>query len=224
MIALNHDNVEHYLLTPKPVLRPTPTLFEPKQVQSAISPTTFTEQESGIYSNAELLHFSNRVLFKHSDTTLKFLRKAKSFDSLATSEKHSTDFYSNTDRVRFNHYDVLRVGLHDHLLNIAPLFAPEGFANAFTALFGLPCYILTQCGSYFSTFLFIQYVITFLLKIYKSISIKYKLRENIAKLSSIVYRFLNDKTSKKVTDLHEAECEKRQLKGAERFGDPPGYY
>ena len=42
VIALDPDDDEHYLLTRKPVLRVTLTLFEPTQIQSAISPKTFT--------------------------------------------------------------------------------------------------------------------------------------------------------------------------------------
>ena len=37
-------------------------------------------------------------------------------------------------------YKVLKVGLHDHLLNIAPLFAPECSADAFIAQFGYRFY------------------------------------------------------------------------------------
>ena len=45
VIAIDLDNDEHYELTPKLVLPATPTLFEPKEVQSAISPNTFTAQD-----------------------------------------------------------------------------------------------------------------------------------------------------------------------------------
>ena len=47
VIALDLDNDERYVLTPKPLLRVAPTLFEPKQVQSAETPNTFTAQEAG---------------------------------------------------------------------------------------------------------------------------------------------------------------------------------
>ena len=68
-------------------------LFEPKQVQSAISPSTLTTQEAGICTNVELPKIWNRVLLtKNSDTTLKLLGKAISNDFLANSEQHSTDF------------------------------------------------------------------------------------------------------------------------------------
>ena len=57
-------------------------------------------------------------------------------------------------------YSTLRIGLHDKLLNLTPLFTPAWFSDAFIALFGYPCYILTQCGIYFSTFLFVQATLT----------------------------------------------------------------
>ena len=50
-------NTEHYVLKREPVLRATPMLFEPKQVQSAISPNTLTAQAAGNYSNAEINKF-----------------------------------------------------------------------------------------------------------------------------------------------------------------------
>ena len=76
MIALNSDNDGHYVLTPKPVLQVTPMLFEPEEVQSAISPNAFIAQRYGIpsTSSADLGTFWSRVLFtKQSDTTLKLL-------------------------------------------------------------------------------------------------------------------------------------------------------
>ena len=36
VIASDPDNIEHFALTPKPVLRATPTVFVPKQFQPAI--------------------------------------------------------------------------------------------------------------------------------------------------------------------------------------------
>ena len=70
----------------------------------------------GIYSNAELDQFWNRVLFaKHSDTTLQLLGKSLSYDFISMhNEKHS---YSG-----HNPYNHLRIGVHDHLVNLLPLF------------------------------------------------------------------------------------------------------
>ena len=77
VIALDLDTNEHYVLRTKPVLRATPMLFKPKQVQSAVRLNTFTAQEAGINSNTELTSFWNPVLFIfYSDKTLMLLRKA----------------------------------------------------------------------------------------------------------------------------------------------------
>ena len=62
VIALDLDTDEHFLLTPKPVLRATPMVFEPKQVQSALSTNTFTALKIVIHCEAELTKFLNRVL------------------------------------------------------------------------------------------------------------------------------------------------------------------
>ena len=141
-------------MTLQPVLPAVPTLFETKQLQSAISPNSFTAQEAGIYSNAKSTNFWNRVFFpKHSDSTLKHLGKAISIDF---SEKHPTELHGNSDRIRFQPYNVSKVGLHDQLLNKAPLFAPYWFSDSFRAIFVFPCNILTKCWIYFSTSLFLQ--------------------------------------------------------------------
>ena len=89
-----------------------------------------------------------------------------------------------------NPYNRLRIGLHDHLLNLLQLLNPNWFRQAFINVFGYPCYILTQCGIYFSTFLFIGDVLTFLLRFYRTISIKYNLQSNISFLSSVALGFL----------------------------------
>ena len=126
VIALRLDTDEHYLLTPKFVLRVTPMIVQPKQVQSDINPITFTAQETEIYSNAELTNFWSLILFtKHSDTTLNFMRKAVSYDFSAISEKHQNDFCSLSNRNLFNPQNILRFRLHDHILNTAPLSAPD---------------------------------------------------------------------------------------------------
>ena len=103
----------------------------------------------------------------------------------------------------------LRIGLHDHLLNFLPLFNPSWFSQAFINLFGYPCYILTQCGIYFSTFLFIREVLTFPLRFYRTLSIKYDLQSNISILSSIAHGFVNIVTSEIVTDLNNTGKRKR---------------
>ena len=141
-------------------------MFKPTQNKTTITPNTFIAQDAGIYSNAELL------FAKHSDTTLQLLGKPISYDFITVhNEQHS-----NTGTNPYNH---LRIGLHDHLLNLLPLFNPDWFSQAFNKYLGYPCYILTKCGFYYFTFLFIREVLTFLRKFNRTISIKYNLQSNI---------------------------------------------
>ena len=83
-------------------------------------------------------------------------------------------------------------------MNLTPLFTPTWFSDAFMALIGYPCYILTQCGIYFSTFLFVQATLTLIVK---TISIKYNLEQNITLFSSIAHCFVNILTADMVNDL-----------------------
>ena len=148
-------------------------MFKPTQIKTTRTPNTFTAQDAGVYSNAELDLFWNRVLFaKHSDTTLQLLGKSLSYDFITKRNEQRSHTGSNP-------YNYLRDGLHDHLLIVIPLFNPNWFSQAFIGLFGYPCYILTQCGIYFSTFLFIREVLTFLLKLYRTISIKYNPKQHL---------------------------------------------
>ena len=101
-----------------------------------------------------------------------------------------------------NPYNHLTIGLYDNLLNLLPLFNPNWFSQAFLISFGYPCCILTQCGFYFSTFLFIREVSTFLLRFCRTISIKYNLQSNISILSSIAHGFFIIVTSEMVPDLN----------------------
>ena len=48
VMPFDPDNDEHFVLTPKPVIRDTLMLFEPNQVQTAMSPNSFTAQEFGM--------------------------------------------------------------------------------------------------------------------------------------------------------------------------------
>ena len=61
----------------------------------------------------------------------------------------------------------------------------------------------------FSTFLFLREVLTFLLKFYRKISIKYNIQSNISISSSIVYGFFNIVTSEIITDLNNTGKRKR---------------
>ena len=162
-------------------------MFTPSQIKTTIRPITFTAQDAGIYSNPELDQFWNRILFsKHSDSTLQLLGKALSY---SFNSSNTPNYDADSPQDSGNPYNTLRVGLHDKLLNLTPLFTPTWFSDAFIALFGYPCYILTQCGIYFSTFLFVQATLTLIVKLYKTISIKYNLKNNITLFSSIAYGF-----------------------------------
>ena len=125
-------------------------MFTPNQIKTTTRPNTFTAQDAGNYSNAELDQFRNRILFsKHSDTTLQLLGKALNYSFISS----NTPDYSDTQITQTKPYNPLCIELHDKLLNLTPLFTPSWFADAFITLFGYPCYILTQCGIYFSKFL-----------------------------------------------------------------------
>ena len=163
-------------------------MFTPSQIKTTIRPNTFTAQDAGIYSNAELDQFWNRILFsKHSDSTLQLLGKALSYSFISS---NTPNYDADSPQDSGNPYNTLRIGLHDKLLNLTPLFTPTWFSDAFIALFGYPCYILTQCGIYFSTFLFVQATLTLIVKLYKTISIKYNLKNNITLLVLLHMVFL----------------------------------
>ena len=179
-------------------------MFKPTQIKTTITPNTFTAQDARIYSNADLDQLWNKVLFaKHSDTTLQLLGKSLSYDFITMhNEQHS--------HTGSNPYIHLRIGLHDHLLNLLPFFNSNWFSQAFIILFGYPCYILTQCGIYFSTFLFIRETLTFLLRFYRTISINCNLQSNVSILSSRAHGFFNIVTSEMVTDLNITGKRKRK--------------
>ena len=146
------DDGNFYVLTPDPLKREAPQMFKLTQIKTTITPNTFTAQDAGIYSNAELDQFWNRVLFaKHSDTTLQLLGKSPSYDFITVHNEQHPHTGSNP-------YNHLGIGLHDHLLNLLPLFNPDWSSQAFINFFGYPCYVLTQCRIYFSTFLFVREV------------------------------------------------------------------
>ena len=163
-LLLNSDDQDFYILGPEPIKRKPPLMFTPSRIKTTIRPNTFTAQDAGIYSNAELDQIWNRILFsKHSDSTLQLLGKALSYTFISF---NTPDYDANTPHD--NPYNTLGIGLHDKLLNLTPFFTPTWFSDAFIALFGYPCNILTQCGIYFSTFLFVQATITLIIKLYKN--------------------------------------------------------
>ena len=168
------DNQDFYILGPEPIKRKPPLMFTPSKIKTTIRPNMFTAQDAGIYSNAELDQFWNRILFsKHSDSTLQLLGKAPSYSFISS---NTPNYDADSPQDSGNPYNTLRIRLHDKLLNLTPLFTPTWFSDAFIAFFGYPCYILTQYGIYFSTFFFVQATLTLIVKLYKTISIKYNIK------------------------------------------------
>ena len=138
-------------------------------------------------------------------STLQLLGKALSYSFISS---NTPDYDADSPHGNGNPYNTLRIGLHDKLLNLTPLFTPTWFSDAFIALFGYPCYILTQCGIYFSTFLSVQATLTLIVKLYKTISINYNLKDNITLVSSIAHGFFNILTAQMVNDLHDTQNKK----------------
>ena len=124
------------------------------------------------------------VFSKQSDSTLQLSGKALSYSFISS---YTPDYDAKSPHEK--PYNTLRIGLQDKFLNLTPLFTPKWFSDAFIAFFGYPCYILTQCGIYFSTFLFVQATLTLIVKLYKTISIKYNLKQNTTIFSSIAHGF-----------------------------------
>ena len=199
------DDQDFYILGPEPNKRKPPLMFTPSQIKTTIRPNTFTAQDAGIYSNAELDQFWNRTLFsKHSDSTLQLLGKALSYSFNSSS---TADYGANSPHE--NPHNTLRIGLHDKFLNLTPLFTPTWFSDASIAFFGYSCYILTQCGIYFATFLFVQATLIFIVKLYKTISITYNLKQNITIFSSIPH--FNNLTAQMVNDLKDTRHQQPTL-------------
>ena len=214
------DDQDFYILGPESIQRKSPLMFTSSQIKTTIHTNTFTAQDAGIYSNAELDQFWNRILFsKHSDSTLQLFGKALRYSFTSS---NTPDYDANLPHD--NPYNTLRIGLHDKLINPTPLFTPTWFSDAFITLFGYPCYILTQGGIFFSTFLFVQATITLIIKLYKTISIKYHLKHNITLSSSIARGFFEFLTAEMVNDLNDTQNQitKNTLlksKSSDKFSD-----
>ena len=98
-----------------------------------------------------------------------------------------------------NPYRSLRIGLHDYMLNLTPFFSPDWFTNAFIKLFGYPCYILTQCGIYFSTALFLQFAFNALFSIYRSFTVRNLLKKQISVITALGFGFFGTITKTMMT-------------------------
>ena len=84
-------------------------MFTSCQIKTTIRPNTYTAQDAGIYSNAELDQFWNIIIFsKHSDSTLQLLGKALNFSSISC---NTPDYDANSPHD--NPYNTLRTGLYD---------------------------------------------------------------------------------------------------------------
>ena len=155
-LDLDSDDQVFFILGPEPLKSKPLLMFTPPQIKTTIRLITFTAQDAGIYSNAELGPFWNKILFsKHSDFPLQFLGKVLSYFYISS---NTPDYDANSPHE--NPYKTIRIGLRDKFINLTPLFIPTWFSDAFIALFGYPCYISTQCGIYISSFLSIQATIT----------------------------------------------------------------
>ena len=81
-------------------------MFTPSQIKTTIRPITFTAQDVGIYSNAELGQFWNRILCsKHSNSTHQLLGKALIYSFVSS---NTPDYDANSPHE--NPYNTLRIG------------------------------------------------------------------------------------------------------------------
>ena len=125
------DDQDFYILGPEPNKLKPPLMFTPSQIKTTIRPNTFTAQDAGIHSNAELDQFWNRILFsKHSDSTLQLLGKALSYSFISS---NTPNYDADSPQDSGNPYNTFRIGIHDKLLNLTPLFTPTWFSDAFIA-------------------------------------------------------------------------------------------
>ena len=136
------DDQDFYILGPEPIKRKPPLMFTPSQIKTTIRPNTFTAQDAGKYSNADFDQFWNRILFsKQSDSTIQLLGKALSYSFILSISysfilSNTPDYDANSPHD--NPYKTLRIELHDKLINLAPLFTPTWFADAFFCTFWIP--------------------------------------------------------------------------------------
>ena len=66
-------------------------------------------------------------------------------------------------------------------------------------------------GIYSSTFRFVQATLTLIVKLYKTISIEYNLKQNITLFSSKAHGFFDILTVEMVNDLNETHRKKTQV-------------
>ena len=88
----NTDDQDFCIFRPEPIKRKPPLMFTLNQIKTTRRPNTFTAQDAGKYSNAELDPFWNRILFsKHSDKTLQSLGKTLSYSFFSSNTPDYSD-------------------------------------------------------------------------------------------------------------------------------------
>ena len=106
------DDQDFNLLGPEPIKRKPPLMLKPSQTKTTIRPNTFTAQEAGIYSNAEIDEVWNRILFsKHSDLPFQLLGKALCYSIISS---NTPDYDANS--LHENPSKTLRIGLNDKFI------------------------------------------------------------------------------------------------------------
>ena len=200
------NDQDFHIFGPDPIKRKPPLMFTSSQIKTTIRPNTFTAQDAGIYSNAELDLFWNRVvLSKHSDSTLQLLGKALGYSFISS---NTPDYDANSPHD--NPYNTLRIGLHDKLINLTPLFTPTWLSTLLLHFWISSLYSYSMWKIFFYIF-FAQATVTLIIKLYKTISNKYNPKNNITLFSSIAHGFFNILTAQMVNDLNDTQNKKPKI-------------
>ena len=113
-VNLDTDDQVFYIVRQEPPKMNPPIMFTPNQIKTTKRRNTFTAQDAGIYSNAELDQFWNIILFSnHSDTTIQLPRKALRYSFIS----YNTRDYSDAHISQTNANNTLCFGIHDKLIN-----------------------------------------------------------------------------------------------------------
>ena len=149
VIALDADTDQSYVLTSQPIKF---------NLLCALTPLLLKMQVCILKKKSNF--FWNRLLFtKHSVKTLQLPIKAISYESLSE---------ESTELLLDNPYKPLRIGM----TTCFAFLTPEWFTDAFNKLLGYPCWILTHCGIYVTTVLFLRFAFNALLTLQRSFSVK----------------------------------------------------
>ena len=87
------------------------------------------------------------------------------------------------------------------MLNLTSFFSLDWFTDAFIKLFGYPCYILTRCGIYLSTALFLQFAFNTLISFYRSFTVRNLLKKRISLISALGFGFFGTITQTMMTAM-----------------------